>query len=77
MTLYVRTNYVPEHSKDYLTVGKLYAVTDLSTNKDCGIILFEDGEEHFILLGDKCAHIGKEWEQVTLEDEDDNQSSTY
>lgn len=68
MTLYVRTDYVPEDC-DYLTVGKLYEVTDLSHAGDSGNILCDDNEEHFILLEDKCTHIGKEWEQVTLEDE--------
>lgn len=68
MTLYVRTDCVLEDC-DYLTVGKLYEVTDLSREEDSGNILGDYNKEHFILLGEKCAHIGKEWEQVTLEDE--------
>lgn len=67
MTLYVRTDYVPEGC-DYLTVGKLYEVTDLSHAGDSGNTLCDDDAEIFILLGDKCAHIGKEWEQVTFPD---------
>lgn len=66
MTLYVRTDYIPEGC-GYLTAGKLYEVTDLSHAGDCGNILCDNNEEHFILLGDECAHIGREWEQVTLE----------
>jgi hypothetical protein len=68
MTLYVRTNYVPEDC-DYLTAGKLYEVTNISCNGELANIVCDNGITSIIVLGDRCTHIGKAWEQITLEDE--------
>ena len=69
MTLYVRTDYVPPSPK--LTMGKLYEVYATLCEGKLGRIVADDGEHYSILLGGECAYIGKEWEQVTLEDNDE------
>lgn len=68
MALYVRTDYVPEYC-DYLTVGKLYEVTNLRENSKGGDIVADNGITCIIYLGGDSAHIDKAWEQVTLEGE--------
>lgn len=66
MTLHVRTDYVPEHCKNYLTEGKLYEVTNLSGG--LGDIVADTEEIATILLKGECAHLNAEWEQVILEE---------
>jgi len=68
MTLYVRTDYIPEDC-DYLTVGKLYEVTDSSPAHTLAHIIDDFGDRILIRIEGICSHIDKEWEQVTLENE--------
>ena len=59
----VKTDYVPEDKKFYLTEGKEYEVT-IKSGGDLKTIIGDGGGEVFIYIP-KCAHLNNEpWEIV-------------
>lgn len=56
----IKTNYVPDNAKTYLTVGKEYELND--ADEDSGWMTDDDGDSIFIMVN-SCHHLdNRAWE---------------
>lgn len=62
--IWVKTDYVPETNKDYITEDKWYELSPEKTDKENilgGVVIWDDGKVGFLSVSESCHINGKNW----------------